>query len=305
MGAKIYKVGPYRDRPHHSCPNTFCFYEDYLKVMVRYPFHPFIVKELNALGIYHAQITPNGWRFLITFIGVCHTLYIRLSLTVFRNLHQIKNKSGGGYIFLPGSTCTKDIPTITNSGNPGTSSLRLLAPQASLYTKLKKAQEDVEYSTDKLLDTIQENENLKTRLIQAEKAEAEGRAAFEHFESLQIKEEKDDEIARLRAKLEVSKEEAWTAVKDFKNSNDCQKMIYDHGSRLYANGCVGCRAWLKECNLFLNISEAKWPGEEEAEEEERLAKMLAEAEADQDEGSEDESDTDEEVEDVESDRGNQ
>ncbi|KAJ7978895.1 Bromodomain adjacent to zinc finger domain 1A [Quillaja saponaria] len=99
VGAKIYKVGPYRDRPNHSRPNTFCFYEDYLKAGVRYRFHPFIVKVLNALGIYPAQITSNGWQFLITFIGVCHTLQIRLSLTMFRHLHQIKNTSGVGIFF--------------------------------------------------------------------------------------------------------------------------------------------------------------------------------------------------------------
>ncbi|KAJ7946911.1 hypothetical protein O6P43_031778 [Quillaja saponaria] len=49
VGAKIYKVGPYGDRPHHSRPNTFCFYEEYLKAGVRYHFHPFIVKVLNAI----------------------------------------------------------------------------------------------------------------------------------------------------------------------------------------------------------------------------------------------------------------
>ncbi|KAJ7969186.1 hypothetical protein O6P43_013185 [Quillaja saponaria] len=225
--------------------------------------------------------------------------------------------------------------------------------QASLYTKLKKAQEDAEYSTDKLLGIVQENENLKSRLIQAEKAEAEGRSAFGHFESLQAEvqrlgaefeasklreekdgeitwlraeleaykerdneiarlradleasKEKDDEIAKLRAEVEASKEEARTTVENFKNSDDCQNMIYDHGSRLYANGWVGCRSWLKERNPSLDISEAKWPDEEEAEEEERLAKLLTEAEADQDDEPEDEGDEGEEVKTVDLDGGDQ
>ncbi|KAJ7982770.1 hypothetical protein O6P43_001856 [Quillaja saponaria] len=214
---------------------------------------------------------------------------------------------------------------------------------ASLYTKLKKAQEDAEYSTDKLLSTIQENENLKARLIQAEKAEAEGLAASEQFESLQAEvlrlgaevegwldkcreqnEEVDrlrgkiercraieseavrlkDEVARLRAKLEVSKDEAQTAMENFKDSDICRKMIYDHGGRLYANGWVNCREWMKEHNPYLDIFEAKWPGEEEAEEEERLAKMLTD-EAGKEEGFEDEGATDEEVEAVEPDLGDQ
>ncbi|KAJ7963679.1 hypothetical protein O6P43_013604 [Quillaja saponaria] len=180
--------------------------------------------------------------------------------------------------------------------------------------------EDAEYSTDKLLGTIQENENLKARLIQVEKAEAEGRAASEQFESLQAEvewwlnkyleknEEADrlreeiewcreieseavrlrDEVARLRAKLEVSKEEARTAVENFKDSDVCRKMIYDHGCRLYANGWVGCRVWLKECIPSLDISGVKWPGEEESEEEERLANMFTKVEADKEEESEDE-----------------
>ncbi|KAJ7942876.1 hypothetical protein O6P43_032492 [Quillaja saponaria] len=252
--------------------------------------------------------------------------------------------------------------------------------QASLYTKLKKVQEDAEYSTDKLLGTVQENENLKTQLIQAEKAE--GRSASEHFESLQaevlrlgaevegwlekcreqnedadrlreevekcraveseeakLREEKDgeiawlraeleaykgkddeitrlradleaskdkeDEIAKLRAEVEASKEEARTAVENFKNSDDCRNIIYDHSSRLYTNGWVNYRSWLKEHNPYLDISKAKWPGEEEAEEEERLAKLLAEAEADQDDVSEDEGDAGEEVEIVDLDGGDQ
>ncbi|KAJ7978407.1 hypothetical protein O6P43_001940 [Quillaja saponaria] len=172
---------------------------------------------------------------------------------------------------------------------------------------------------------------VQAQLIQAEKAEAKGRAASEQFKSLQaevlrlgkkvegwldkcreqneeadrlreeiewyraceskvvrLREEKDEEIARLRAELEVYKEEAGTAVENFKNSNYCRKMIYDHGIHLYANGWVGCRVWLKERNPYLDISEAKWASEEEAYKEERLAKMLAEAEVDMEEGSEDE-----------------
>ncbi|KAJ7969125.1 Transposase (putative), gypsy type [Quillaja saponaria] len=482
MGAKIYKVGPYGDCPNHSRSNTLYFYEEYLKARVRYPFYLFIVKVLNALGICPAQITPNGWRFLITFIGICHTLQIRPSLTVFRHLHQIKNTSGGGYIFRPSSTCTEDnnkewkpryffveAPRPTDMGltqeqeasvmraatrrrlealrdrakkasskgkrqtshermppspKSGRSQKRARAKPSSkeqtgpdsfllakvpahvflgilegayisdipstayaiargstlpanaaliddlllessfitglsagmqsfqyhesLYTKLKKAQEDVEYSTNKLLGTIQDNENLKARLMQVEKAEAEGRAASEHFDSLQaevlclgaevegwlekcreqnedadrlreeveryrafeseavrLRGEKDEEIARLRAELEVSKEEAQIAVENFKNFDDCRKMIYDHGNRLYANWWVGCRVWLKEHNPSLDISEAKWPGEEEAEEEKRLAKMLAKAEANKEDRSEDEGTADEEVEAIQPDSGDQ
>ncbi|KAJ7972294.1 hypothetical protein O6P43_010204 [Quillaja saponaria] len=99
-------------------------------------------------------------------------------------------------------------------------------------------------------------------------------------EAVRLRGEKDEEIVRLRAELEVSKEEAWTVVENFKNFDDYRKMIYDHGSRLYANGWVGCLVWLKERNPSLDISEVKWLGEEEAKEEERLAKMLAEAKAD-------------------------
>ncbi|KAJ7970616.1 hypothetical protein O6P43_008773 [Quillaja saponaria] len=59
VGAKIYKVGPYGNRPHHSCPNTFCFYEDYLKAGVRYPFHPFIVK-ISVHMDEHGSIRSGG-----------------------------------------------------------------------------------------------------------------------------------------------------------------------------------------------------------------------------------------------------
>ncbi|KAJ7942812.1 hypothetical protein O6P43_032434 [Quillaja saponaria] len=56
-------------------------------------------------------------------------------------------------------------------------------------------------------------------------------------------------------------------------------MIYDHGSRLYANYWVGCRVWLKDRILSLYIFKANWPSEEEAEEEESLAKILAKVES--------------------------
>ncbi|KAJ7961195.1 hypothetical protein O6P43_016568 [Quillaja saponaria] len=119
------------------------------------------------------------------------------------------------------------------------------------------------------------------------KEEIEWYRAFES-EAVRLREEKDEEIARLRAELEVSKKETRATVENFKNSDDCQKMIYDHSNLLYANGWVSCRVWLKERNPSFDISQATWPGEEEAEEEERLAKMLAEAEADKKEGSKEE-----------------
>ncbi|KAJ7959932.1 hypothetical protein O6P43_020445 [Quillaja saponaria] len=78
-------------------------------------------------------------------------------------------------------------------------------------------------------------------------------------------------------------------------------MIYDHGSHIYANGWVGYPVWLKERNLSLDLSKAKWPVEEETEEEERLAKMLAEAKSTMGKGSweEYEGATDREVETIE------
>ncbi|KAJ7960141.1 hypothetical protein O6P43_020628 [Quillaja saponaria] len=70
-------------------------------------------------------------------------------------------------------------------------------------------------------------------------------------------------------------------------------------TRLLAGVQVSCRVWLKERNPSLDISEAKWPGEEEVEEEERLAKMLAETEVATGEESEDEGAADREVETIE------
>ncbi|KAJ7943461.1 hypothetical protein O6P43_033004 [Quillaja saponaria] len=51
VGAKVSKASAYDDRLHHSRPITFCFYEEYICAKVHYPFHPFVVKVLNALGI--------------------------------------------------------------------------------------------------------------------------------------------------------------------------------------------------------------------------------------------------------------
>ncbi|KAJ7950504.1 hypothetical protein O6P43_026692 [Quillaja saponaria] len=70
-------------------------------------------------------------------------------------------------------------------------------------------------------------------------------------------------------------------------------------SRLYSNGWVGYRVWLKEHNPSLDISEAKCPGKEEAEEEERLAKILAEAESAIGKGCDEEGIADREVETIE------
>ncbi|KAJ7959821.1 hypothetical protein O6P43_020349 [Quillaja saponaria] len=169
----------------------------------------------------------------------------------------INDIPSAAYAIVRGSTLPADaaliddLPIESAFITEMSTGVQSLQYQASLYTKLKKAQENAEYSTDKLLGTIQENENLKARLIQAEKAEVEGQAASENFESLQA------EVLRL-------------------------------GGR---GGMVARKG--------------KWPGEEEAEEEERLAKMLAGVEASKEDGSEDEGTADEEVEAVQPDLGDQ
>ncbi|KAJ7971936.1 Bromodomain adjacent to zinc finger domain 1A [Quillaja saponaria] len=378
VGAKIYKVSPYGDRPHQSLPNTLCFYEEYLKAGVRYPFHPFIVKVLNALGICIAQIALNGWGFLITFIGVCHTLQIHMGLpqeqeaakvraATRRRLGALKEraekasnkgkrqikegrrapkqsrassasqrdmaevssvsrareesqieltegvlplttiptedrqgmpprlKEGKGGALLEGADWTRRLFSSQGScahfsGYPG-GCLHQRHPRCGLchskreylahgrsYDRRSSSRECIHYQA-----ICWRAVHLISGIL-TEKVEAEGRAATEHFESLQaevlclgaevegwlkkcrelnegadllrkeieryrafeseearLREEKDDEIARLRTELEVSKEEARTAVENFKNSDDCRRIIYDHDSRLYANRSVGCR----------------------------------------------------------------
>ncbi|KAJ7982493.1 hypothetical protein O6P43_001613 [Quillaja saponaria] len=169
----------------------------------------------------------------------------------------------------------------------------------SLQAEVLHLGAEVEGWLDKCREQNEEAARLREEIEQCRAFESEA------LRLIQEKIQKDEKIARLKAELEVSKEKTSTVVENFKNFDDCQKMIYDHGSRLYTNGWVGCRVWLKERNPSLDIYEAKWPGEEEAEEEERLAKMLVEVEAAKDKGFADEGTADEEVEAIELDAGDQ
>ncbi|KAJ7969734.1 hypothetical protein O6P43_008033 [Quillaja saponaria] len=58
----------------------------------------------------------------------------------------------------------------------------------------------------------------------------------EQTKAVESQAQKDEEIARLKAELDVSKEKAQTVVQNFKNLDECRQMICDHGSRLYVNG---------------------------------------------------------------------
>ncbi|KAJ7978896.1 hypothetical protein O6P43_002355 [Quillaja saponaria] len=176
----------------------------------------------------------------------------------------ISNIPSAAYALARGSTLPADAALIDHLQLESafitglSAGVQSLQYQASLYTKLNKAQEDAKYSTDKLLgaevevwlEKCHEQNEDADRL----REEVERCRTFES-EVVRLRGEKDEEIAWLRVELEVSKEEA------------------------------------------------KWPGEEEAEEEERLAKMLAEAEADKEDGSKDEGAADKEVKVVQPDSG--
>ncbi|KAJ7971618.1 putative NAC domain-containing protein [Quillaja saponaria] len=139
------------------------------------------------------------------------------------------------------------------------------------------------------------------------KAEAEGRASSEHFESLQA------EVLRLGAEVEGCLEKCREQNKDadhLREEVERYRAFEFEAVRLRGEkdeeiARLRAKLELKERNPSLDISEVKWPGEEEAEEEERLAKMLAEAEAKKEDGFEDEGAADEEVEAVQPDSDDQ
>ncbi|KAJ7949668.1 hypothetical protein O6P43_029977 [Quillaja saponaria] len=122
-----------------------------------------------------------------------------------------------------------------------------------------------------------------------------GEAASEHFESLQA------EVLHLGAEVEGWLEKCPEQNKD---ANRLREEIERY--RAFESKTVRLRGEKdKEISRLRAELEARWPGEEEAEEEERLAKMLAEAEADKEDGSENEGGVDEEVKAVQPDSGNQ
>ncbi|KAJ7959471.1 hypothetical protein O6P43_020042 [Quillaja saponaria] len=102
VGAKVYKVGPYENRPHHSCPNTFCF------------------KVLNALEICPTQVVPNKWRFLITFINMGLTLEqeaaeVRASIEDASEDAYINNIPSAAFAIARGTTLPADVALMDQS----------------------------------------------------------------------------------------------------------------------------------------------------------------------------------------------
>ncbi|KAJ7949753.1 hypothetical protein O6P43_030054 [Quillaja saponaria] len=194
------------------------------------------------------------------------------------------------YVVARGSTLPVDAALIDDLSLESAFIIGLsTGVQASLYTKLKKVQEDTKYSMKKLFGTIQENENLKARLIQAKKGELLWNNSS-HCKpkpciwGLRWKGGSTNAMSRTRRQISLREE-----------VERC---------RSFESEAVHLREE-KDKEIARLKAELEWPSEEEVEEEERLAKMLVEAEADKEEGSEDEGAGDEEVKAVEPDSRDQ
>lgn len=72
------------DNVMFSPPGCVTFYEDAFDARIRFPLHPFIKNILDFYMVTPTQFSPNGFRFIISFILTCDLIKIEPRYSSFR-----------------------------------------------------------------------------------------------------------------------------------------------------------------------------------------------------------------------------
>ncbi|MQL92873.1 hypothetical protein Taro_025494 [Colocasia esculenta] len=77
-------------RAHHTMQNGFCLYSESIRVVFRYPLHPFLLHLLLYLEVTPSQLAPNSWRSAIGFLVTCALAKVSPSILLFFYCFSIK-----------------------------------------------------------------------------------------------------------------------------------------------------------------------------------------------------------------------
>ncbi|CAM0913028.1 unnamed protein product [Alopecurus aequalis] len=84
-------------------PGAICVCARALEAGMRVPLQGFFCQALAHFGIAPAQLTPNGWRFVVGFLGLCRSAGVPPSLAVFQHFFDLcsinKREKKGWYYF--------------------------------------------------------------------------------------------------------------------------------------------------------------------------------------------------------------
>uniref|UniRef100_A0ACD5XXZ6 Uncharacterized protein n=1 Tax=Avena sativa TaxID=4498 RepID=A0ACD5XXZ6_AVESA len=75
-------------------PGAVCVYAHALEAGLRFPLHPFFSDALSHFGLALSQLTPNGWRVLLGFVVLCHSVAVPPSVAVFRHFFSLPSRKG-------------------------------------------------------------------------------------------------------------------------------------------------------------------------------------------------------------------
>ena len=87
------RIGTDEERPCSDGPDMMICYYDAFEWGFRLPVHPFVEEILKYYDIHIAQISPNGWRSIILYIGYSTEYHDGPKLEHFRCMFQIRNYS--------------------------------------------------------------------------------------------------------------------------------------------------------------------------------------------------------------------
>ena len=87
------RIGTDEERPCSDGPDMMICYYDAFEWGFRLPVHPFVEEILKYYEIHIAQISPNGWRSIIMYIGYSTEYHDGPKLDHFRCMFQIRNYS--------------------------------------------------------------------------------------------------------------------------------------------------------------------------------------------------------------------
>ncbi|XP_048542253.1 uncharacterized protein LOC125521234 [Triticum urartu] len=97
-------------------PGAICVYARALEAGMRVPLHGFFRDVLAHFGIAPAQLTPNGWRFMASFLVLCESAGVPPSVAVFRRFFHLSimdQKHEKGWYFF---RSRRDITSLPNGG---------------------------------------------------------------------------------------------------------------------------------------------------------------------------------------------
>ena len=82
-----------RERVHNPPAGWLGVYEEAMRVSLRFPLHPFVVKLLDRYALSLAQIAPNSWHHIIGFLSLCSLHGRRLIMGLFWAYFSLKRYS--------------------------------------------------------------------------------------------------------------------------------------------------------------------------------------------------------------------